>query len=50
MKFDVVGAIEHAETIAAGPSVKIRGVLRKIYGRGRWRKMKGVATGWANGT
>lgn len=43
MKFEVVGEIEQVETIAAGPSVKIRAFLRKIYGRGRWRKRKGVA-------
>jgi hypothetical protein len=36
--------IEQIETIAAGPSVKLRAVLRKIYGRGRWRKRKGIAT------
>ena len=44
MKFEVVGEIEQIETIAAGPSVKIRSFLRKTYGRGRWRKRKGVAT------
>lgn len=44
MKFDVVGAIEQVETIAAGPSVKVRSYLRKTYGRGRWRKLKGVAS------
>ena len=44
MKFDVVGAIEQVETIAAGPSVKVRSFLRKTYGRGSWRKLKGVAT------
>ena len=44
MKFDVVGAITNVETIAAGPSVKVRSFLRKTYGRGRWRKLKGVAT------
>ena len=43
MKFEVVGEIEQIETIAAGPSVKIRAFLRKTYGRGRWRKRKGVA-------
>ena len=42
MKFDVVGAIEQVETIAAGPSV--RSFLRKTYDRGRWRKLKGIAT------
>ena len=43
MRFDVVGAIERVETIAAGPSLKVRAFLRKTYGRGRWRKLKGVA-------
>jgi hypothetical protein len=44
VRFDVVGAIEQIETIAAGPSLKVRAILRKIYGRGRWRKLKGIAT------
>ena len=44
MKFEVVGEIEHVETIAAGPSVKVRSFLRKTYGRGRWRKRKGIGT------
>ena len=44
MKFEVVGRIQHVGTIAAGPGVKVRSFLRKTYGRGRWRKMKGIAT------
>ncbi len=44
MKVDVVGAITEIEPIAAGPSLKVRAFLRKAYGRGRWRKLKGVAT------
>ena len=44
MKFEVVGEIERVETIAAGPSVKARTFLRKAYGRGRWRKRKGIGT------
>ena len=44
MKLDVVGEIQQVETIAAGPSVKVRAFLRKMYGRGRWRKRKGVGT------
>ena len=44
MKFDVVGTIAQFETIATGMSVKVRSFLRKTYGRGRWRKLKGVAT------
>ena len=44
MKFDVVGTIAQVETIAAGLSIKVRSFLRKTYGRGRWRKLKGIAT------
>lgn len=44
MKFEFVEPITEIERIAAGPNVKIRSYLRKAYGRGRWRKMKGVAT------
>jgi hypothetical protein len=44
VKFEVVGDIEQAETIASGRGVKIRSLLRKIHGRGRWRKRKGIAT------
>ena len=44
VKFEVVGELEHVETIAAGPSVKVRSFLQKKYGRGRWRKRKGIGT------
>ncbi len=44
VKFDVIGAITEIEPIAAGPSLKVRAFLRKAYGRGRWRKLKGIAT------
>ena len=44
MTFEIVGAIEHVETIASGAGVKVRARLQRIYGRGRWRKRKGVAT------
>lgn len=44
MRFDLVGPIERIETIAAGVGVKARSSLRKAYGKGRWRKLKGVAT------
>ena len=51
VKFDVIGTIEQVETIAAGPGVRVRSFLRKTYGRGRWRKLKGVATvRFPNGT
>ena len=44
MSFEVVGEIEQVETIATGTGVRIRAFLRKVHGRGRWRKRKGVAT------
>lgn len=51
MKFEIVGEIEHIETIAAGAGVRVRPLLNKVYGRGRWRKRKGLATvRLANGT
>lgn len=43
MDFEIVGEITDAETIAAGTGVRDRARLRKQYGRGRWRKLKGVA-------
>ena len=44
MDFEVVGTIQGIEIIAAGPGVRVRAYLRKAYGRGRWRKLKGIAT------
>jgi hypothetical protein len=44
MDFEVVGAIEQIETFATGRSIRELPRLRKVYGRGRWRKRKGVAT------
>ena len=44
MKFEVVGSIGNIEVIASGPGIRVRSYLRKAYGRGRWRKMKGTAT------
>src|SRR6266851_7443354 len=44
MHFEIVGRITEIETIAVGPGIRILGVLRKRFGRGRWRKLKGVAS------
>lgn len=44
MTFEIVGDIDQVETLASGSSVRIRALLKKVYGRGRWRKRKGVAT------
>jgi len=42
--FEIIGDIDKAETIASGRGVRVRAHLQKIYGKGRWRKRKGVAT------
>ena len=44
MQFEIVGAIREVQVIAAGRAVRTRGYLRKRYGHGAWRKLKGVAT------
>ena len=44
MKFDVVGQITGVEVVASGSAIRVLRTLRKVYGRGRWRKLKGVAT------
>ena len=40
---DVVGDIAEIELIAAGRSIRDIRRLRKQYGIGRWRKLKGIA-------
>ena len=42
--FEVVGKLEEVEIIAKGVSVRDRRRLTEQFGRGRWRKLKGVAT------
>ena len=44
MYFEIIGELGEIETIARGPSVRERARLRKQFGAGRWRKLKGVAT------
>jgi hypothetical protein len=43
MDFEILGDIRHVETFAGGSSIRELARLRKFYGRGRWRKRKGVA-------
>ncbi len=44
MKFEVVGRITNVDVIASGAGVRLRRYLRRVYGRGNWRKLKGIAT------
>ena len=41
--FEIVGQITETETIAIGSSIRELPELRARFGRGRWRKRKGVA-------
>ena len=43
MFFEIVGDISNIQTIAAGRRIRQLGRLKKLYGTGRWRKMKGEA-------
>ncbi len=40
---EILSEIRNVEVIAKGSSVKIRKRLEKLYGKGKWRKMKGIA-------
>jgi len=44
MYFEIIGELSNIERIARGPSVRERARLRKQFGPGRWRKLKGIAT------
>ena len=44
MDVAVVGSVRDIETIATGREIKELRRLRRRYGKGRWRKRKGIAT------
>lgn len=43
MRFEILGEISEIETFALGSRIREVGRLRRTYGRGRWRKRKGLA-------
>jgi hypothetical protein len=43
MNFETVGEIRAIEIIAVGGTIRDLSRLEKIYGPGRWRKLKGIA-------
>jgi len=43
MQFEILGDISEIETFATGSAIREIARLRKVYGRGRWRKRKGIA-------
>ena len=42
--FEIIGEIARVETIAIGNAIRDIARIRKRYGAGRWRKLKGTAT------
>lgn len=44
MYFEIIGEVESVEAIAIGTSIRDIARLRRRYGPGRWRKLKGTAT------
>jgi len=42
--FEILGPIGEIETFARGQSIRELPRLRKLYGKGHWRKRKGIAT------
>lgn len=43
MNFEIIGEITEIEAIAIGRGIRDLARLRRKFGRGRWRKLKGVA-------
>jgi hypothetical protein len=42
--FDLIGNIIATGTIAVGRGIRDRKRLQRVYGKARWRKLRGVAT------
>ena len=43
MHFEILGETSDIETFATSSGIREIARLRRLYGRGRWRKRKGVA-------
>jgi hypothetical protein len=43
MQFEILGTITNVETFAIGTAIREIERLQRMYGRGRWRKQKGIA-------
>ena len=42
-RFEVIGKIQDVETIVVRTSIRDQQQLIRLYGKGRWRKLKGKA-------
>jgi hypothetical protein len=43
MDFEIIGQISDIEIIAIGSKIRILPFLQQEFGKGRWRKLKGIA-------
>jgi hypothetical protein len=43
MYFEIIGEIGNVEALAVGGNIRDIMRLRRQYGHGRWRKLKGIA-------
>ena len=43
MDFEILSKISDVEIIAVGSKIRILPFLQQEFGRGRWRKLKGIA-------
>jgi len=41
--FKIIGELQEIEIVATGAQIRELPTLKKRFGRGRWRKLKGVA-------
>lgn len=44
MDFEILSDLTEIKKIAVGSGIRDIAKLRRKYGRGRWRKLKGIAT------
>jgi hypothetical protein len=44
MNFEIISDITQIEPIAISNAIRDLARLRRVYGVGRWRKLKGIAT------
>jgi hypothetical protein len=44
MHFEIIGELTSEKTFAIGRGIRELSRINKVYGRGRWRKRKGIAT------
>ena len=43
MEFEIIGKIAQIETLAVGHGIRELANLRRLFGDGAWRKLKGLA-------